>query len=70
MKHITEMTLVELLELYQNQKKKFYNYRENVFMINVDEKDEVTRKRHFKEYEELQQDFMNTACFIAEKLLK
>ncbi|OPH61817.1 hypothetical protein BC351_00830 [Paenibacillus ferrarius] len=70
MKNRSEMTLLELLELYQNEKKAFEKYREDTFMKDVDEKDEVTRKRHFKEYEELQLEVMNIACFIAEKLLK
>jgi hypothetical protein len=69
-KHIMEMSVIELLDLYQRNKKDLEDYKNNKFMIDVDDKDELTRRRHIKEYDEFRESIMNTACFIAEKLLK
>ncbi|MEK3658872.1 hypothetical protein NSQ29_04880 [Paenibacillus sp. FSL F4-0236] len=69
-KHITDMTLLELLNKYQKEKEEFKQYADKTFMKDVDEKDEVTKKRYIKIYDEYREEIMNTACFIAEKLLK
>lgn len=69
-KNRIDMTLLELLDEYKRRKANLNNYRDTVFMKDVDEKDEVTKKRHIKEYDEIRQEILEVACFIAEKLLK
>lgn len=68
-KDMNEMTLPDLLEKYQNDKMEFRNYGTNYYFKDYG-KDEVTRKRHENAYEELRQNVLITASYIAEKLLK
>ncbi|OMD09849.1 hypothetical protein [Paenibacillus odorifer] len=69
-KEMNDMTLLELLDKYQNDKLLFRNYSNNEYMRNISNNDEVSRKRHETIYEELRQNTLITASFIPEKLLK
>ncbi|ASA22709.1 hypothetical protein [Paenibacillus donghaensis] len=69
-KEMNDMTLLELLNKYQNDKLVFRDYGANEYMKNCDFDDEVALKRHARIYEELRQEILITASFIAEKLLK
>ncbi|MEK4352361.1 hypothetical protein MKX41_16025 [Paenibacillus sp. FSL R5-0475] len=53
-KHITDMTLLELLNKYQKEKEEFKQYADKTFMKDVDEKDEVTKKRYIKIYDDIE----------------
>ncbi|EGL17493.1 hypothetical protein HMPREF9413_5362 [Paenibacillus sp. HGF7] len=39
-------------------------------MKNVNEHDEIAKRRHHNQYEELRMEILNVSSFIAEKLLK